>query len=132
VGSGSAAPVREPSERRHARSRADHQDIDVLIIRHQEGGAERPDEVHDLSYFKITEPIRRKSVKVAFGVIPLIDPLYCQRHVVGVWPLAVSRTGNRVKTHRMWPALPVRAGRNDADALSLQVQGNRVNLITRR
>src|SRR6476660_4843368 len=44
VHTGSAAPVREPSERRHARSRADHQDIDVLIIRHQEGGAERPDE----------------------------------------------------------------------------------------
>ena len=85
------APLGEGAERRRAGAGADHHDVGVRIVRHQEGRAEGPDDLHHVALLQVAEIVGGDAAEHAAVRPRLRHALDGEREVVGVRPLAVAR-----------------------------------------
>ena len=120
-----ARPAQPPPPFRHcahgcaAGAGADHHDVALRMVRHQEAGAERADHVDLVALLQIAHVVARDAAhRVALMVLE--HALDRQRQVVVARPLAVARTGDRVLARVVRATGGIDARRHDADRLAFE------------
>ena len=114
-----AAPFRHGAHGSRAGTGADHHDVRLGVVRHQEGGAERPDDLHLVAHLQVAHVVAADAThRVALVVFE--HALDGERQVVVARPLAVARAGDAVLARKVRLAALVGARRHDADGLALQ------------
>ncbi len=114
-----AAPFGHGAHRSAAGAGADHHDVALGVVGHQEAGSERADDLHRVAHLQVAHVVARHA---AHGVALVVfqHALDGERHVVVASALAVARAGHGILPRMMRAALLVGARRDDADGLALQ------------
>ena len=118
-GTQAPAPLGHGAHRRTAGAGADHHDVAARVVGHQETGAKRADHLHRIAHLQITHVIGANAAH-GLALVVFQHPLDGQRQVVVPRALTIARTGNRVLTGMVRPAIGVNAGRDDAHRLALE------------
>src|SRR3546814_10758800 len=100
-------------------SRADHDEVRLLVIRHQERVAERPDDPHGIVLFKVAQIVRAYAAR-GLAVIVDVYPIHRQRQIVIARAFAVARAGNGILAGMIGASGIVGAGRENSDGLPFQ------------
>jgi hypothetical protein len=101
-------------------SRAEHHDVRIRIVRHQEGRAKRADHLHRVAHLEAAHVFGGKAVEDAAIRTWLCHALDRQGQVVSAGLLAIPCAADRVQPHGMRPTICIYSRWHNADALPLQ------------
>ena len=128
AGPQTTTPFGHRAHRRTARTGADHHDVALGVVGHQEAGAKRPDHLHFVTHFQVAHVVRAHAPH-RLAIVVFKHPLDGERQVVVARPLAVARAGNGVLASVVRLALGVFTRWQDADRLALQHRERQVAKI---
>ena len=104
---------------------ANHDDVALGVIGHQEAGTEGANDLHLVAHLEVAHVVAAHTAhRVALVVFQ--HALDGERQVVVPGPLAIAGAGNRVLTGVMRLAVGIRTRRDDADALAFQYRKGQI------
>ena len=114
-----APPLRHGAHGCAAGAGADHHDMALRVIRHQETGAEGADHLRRVTNLQVAQVVASHAAH-RLAVMVFQHPLDRQRRVVVTRPLAVAGAGHGVLAGSVNAAGGVRSRRQHADRLALE------------
>ena len=90
-----AAPLGHAAHGRAARTGANHHNVGLRVVGHQEAAAKRTNHLDGVAHFHIAQIVGTHAMN-GFAFVIFDHPLHRQRHIVVAGALAVAWAGNGV------------------------------------